>query len=82
MVCVSFKFVPSHTEDALLIQDLKHETTSCKNMEHLTDAVKLQFRENFITPCSVALCFWPIIFRKCHPFQSITPPTIRQGRVP
>ena len=30
-----------------------------------------RFWENFITPCSVILCFWPIIFRKCHPFQSI-----------
>ena len=40
--------------------------------------------ENFITPCSVILCFWPIIFRKCHPFQFIRPPpppTIRQVRV-
>ena len=35
------------------------------------------------TPCRVILCFWPINFRKCHPFQFIRPPppTIRQVRV-
>ena len=35
---------------------------------------KLQILENFITPCRVILCFWPINFRKCHPFQFIRSP--------
>ena len=60
--------------------------------EHIIDLVKQTlvkvvgkltlnlFWENFITPCSVILCVWPIIFRKCHPFQSIRPPPLQLGR--